>query len=209
MEIAAADLRPEAAYKLITGVVVPRPIAWITTLSPEARVNLAPFSAFTFVCTHPPMIGVNIGRKASGVKDTAANIHARGEFVVNIADESMVEAVHASAVEHPPEVSEADLLGLATVPSRAIGTPRLAMTPVGLECRFERAIAFGPSGAEFIVGEVLVFHIRDAILDHGKVDTAKLKPLCRLGGPRYARLGEIVTVAKQPGASKPIPTDAV
>jgi len=194
MQIEAASLGPEATYKLLTGIVVPRPIAWVTTLSPAGVVNLAPFSAFTFVSNKPPMVGVNVGRKAGRMKDTGNNIHASREFVVNIADESMVEPVHLSSVEHAPEVSEAELLGLELLASRAVHTPRLAMAPISLECRLHRAIAFGETGSEFIVGEIVVFHIRDGLSVNGKIDTAKLRPLCRIGGPNYAGLGEIVSM---------------
>jgi flavin reductase (DIM6/NTAB) family NADH-FMN oxidoreductase RutF len=192
MQIAAETLDPEATYRLLVGVVVPRPIAWVCTLNAAGGVNLAPFSCFTFVSNKPPMVGINVGRKAGVLKDTGCNIHARGEFVVNIADDSLIETVHASAVEYPPEVSEAELLGLETVPGERVATPRLAAAPVSLECRFHRAVAFGDTGSEFIVGEVLVFHLRDGLLENGKVDAARLRPACRLGGPNYARLGEIV-----------------
>ena len=194
MEFAANTLGPEAMYKLLTGIVVPRPIAWVTTLSPDGGVNLAPFSAFTFVSNKPPMLGINIGRKAGIMKDTANNIHATGEFVVNIPDDSMIEPVHLSAVEHPPEVSEAELLGLAVAPSTTMRTPRLAQAPISMECRLHRAIAFGDTGSEFFVGEVLDFHIRDDLYVNGKIETAKLRPICRIGGPNYAKLGEIVSM---------------
>ncbi len=194
MKFAASTLDPESMYKLLTGIVVPRPIAWVTTLSPDGGVNLAPFSAFTFVSNKPPMLGINIGRKAGIMKDTANNIHATGEFVVNIPDDSMIEPVHMSAVEHPPEVSEAELLGLAVAPSTTMRTPRLAQAPISMECRLHRAIAFGDTGSEFFVGEVLDFHIRDDLYVNGKIDTAKLRPICRIGGPNYAKLGEIVSM---------------
>lgn len=194
MNFAANTLGPEAIYKLLTGIVVPRPIAWVTTLIPGGGVNLAPFSAFTFVSNKPPMLGINVGRKAGVLKDTGNNIHASGEFVVNIPDESMIEPVHLSAVEHPPEVSEAELLGLAVAPSTAIRTPRLAQAPISMECRLHRAVAFGDTGSEFMVGEVLAFHIRDGLCVNGKIDTARLRPICRLGGPNYATLGEIVSM---------------
>ena len=194
MDITASSLGPEAIYRLLTGIVVPRPIAWITTLAPDGHVNLAPFSAFTFVSNKPPMIGINVGRKAGQMKDTARNIHASEEFVVNIADETMIEHVHLSAIEYAPEVSEVEELGLSTVPSRTMRTPRLADAPISLECRLHRAIAFGETGSEFIVGEVIVFHVRDGLLEDGKIDTGKLRPICRIAGPRYAKLGEIVTL---------------
>lgn len=194
MEIVATTLGAEAAYKLLTGIVVPRPIAWVTTISPAGIVNLAPFSAFTFVSSQPPMVGINIGRKAGRRKDTGRNIHDTGEFVVNIGDETMIEAIHGSAVEYPPDVSEVEVLGLDVVASHAVRPPRLASTPISLECRLHRAIEFGQTGSEFTVGEVLVFHVADRLLEGGKIDTAKLRPVCRLGGPTYARLGEIVTM---------------
>jgi len=192
MELVADALSPEATYKLLTGIVVPRPIAWVTTLAPDGHVNLAPFSAFTFVSSKPPMVGINVGRKAGVMKDTGRHIHAMREFVVNIADETMVEPLHLSAIEYAPEVSEVEELGLETVASRAIHTPRLAIAPISMECRLHRTIAFGDTGSEFMVGEVLRFHFREGLYEAGKIDTAKLRPLCRIGGPNYARLGEIL-----------------
>ena len=194
MDIPAAGLDPEATYKLITGIIVPRPIAWVTTLSPGGAVNLAPFSAFTFVSNKPPMVGINVGRKAGRLKDTGVNIHAGGEFVVNIADETLIEPVHLSAIEYAPEVSEADLLGLALKASQAVRVPSLAAAPISLECRLHSATAYGETGSEFMVGEVLVFHIRDGLCVNGKIDTAQLRPLCRIGGPNYAKLGEILSM---------------
>lgn len=190
MMVNAHELDAEQTYKLLTGVVVPRPIAWITTRSAAGVVNLAPFSAFTFVSTKPPLLGVNIGRKAGVRKDTAVNILAQGEFVVHIAHAPLVEPLHASAVEHPPEVSEVELLGLPTSPSTHLKVPRLQAAPVAMECRFHSATPFGDTGAEFFVGEVLCWHVRDGLLKQGKVDSFELDPLCRLGGPWYATLGE-------------------
>lgn len=194
MEIDAASLDAQSTYKLMTGVVVPRPIAWITSVSDRGIVNLAPFSCFTFVSNKPPMVGINIGRKAGQRKDTGANIHALGEFVVHIGDETLIEPIHLSAVEHAADVSEVELLGLHTTPSRRISVPRLREAPIALECRLHRAIEFGQTGAEFFVGEVLLFHIRDGLCVDGKIDTAQLRPICRLGGPNYARLGDIVSM---------------
>jgi flavin reductase (DIM6/NTAB) family NADH-FMN oxidoreductase RutF len=202
MDFAAASLDTEATYKLMTGLVVPRPIAWVTTRSPEGIVNLAPFSAFTFVSNRPPMVGINVGRKAGELKDTGRNIHATGEFVVNIADDTMIEAVHLSAIEHEAHVSEVDVLGLATAPCLDVSVPRLAGAPASLECRLHRAIAFGEGGSEFLVGEVLRFHVRDGLLENGKIDTRRLRPIGRLAGPNYALLGEIVTMRPIAQASK-------
>lgn len=194
MRILPAELGPEETYKLMTGVVVPRPIAWVTSVSADGAANLAPFSCFTFVSNKPPMVGINVGRKAGELKDTGRNVHERGEFVVHVADETMIEPVHLSAVEHPPEVSEIEVLGLATVPSERVAVPRLRDAPIALECVLHRAIAFGATGAQFVVGEIVAFHVRDGLLDGTKIDTAELRPIARLAGPNYAALGEITTM---------------
>ncbi|MBK1783635.1 flavin reductase family protein [Prauserella cavernicola] len=190
-----ASLTPEQTYRLLTGVVVPRPIAWVSTLSDEGVLNLAPFSCFTFVSNSPPMLGINVGRKAGRRKDTGRNIHDRGEYVVHIPDESMVEAVHLSAVEHPPATSEVELLGLETVESDLVSVPRLASAAIALECRLHSATEYGRTGAEFLVGEVVAFHVRDGLLENGKIDTAALAPIARLGGPNYAGLGAVTTMS--------------
>ena len=152
-------------------------------------------SAFTFVSTEPPMLGFNCGRRLGERKDTARNIQRMREYVVNIGDEGMLEAIHASSDELPPNVSEAAQLGLQTAPALVIATPRLAAAPASMECRLERVLQFGISGAEFFVGEVVNFHVRDDLYRDGKVDTEKLRPAARVGGPVYARLGEFVRFA--------------
>lgn len=189
------SLTPEQTYKLLCGIVVPRPIAWITTRSPEGTLNLAPFSCFTFVSNAPPMVGVNIGRKSGERKDTGRNIDDTGEFVVHIPDETMIEPVHLSAVEHPPGDSEVELLGLETLASQHVGVPRLTAPAVAMECRLHSATAYGSTGAEFVVGEVLAFHVRDALLHDNKIDTRTLAPIARVGGPVYAGLGEMTRMA--------------
>ncbi|TFZ06147.1 flavin reductase family protein [Ramlibacter henchirensis] len=194
MRILASDMDPQQTYKLLTGIIVPRPIAWVCTRSEAGVLNIAPFSAFTFVSNKPPMIGVNIGRKAGVMKDTGNNILSRREYVVHIADEALLHPLHESAEEHPPEVSEVELLGLDTIASDFIDVPRLAAPPVAMECRLHQSIAFGATGSEFMVGEVLAFHIREGLARDFKIDTLALNPVCRLGGPNYATLGRIVTL---------------
>jgi flavin reductase (DIM6/NTAB) family NADH-FMN oxidoreductase RutF len=133
-----------------------------------------------------------IGRKAGVMKDTGANILRTGEYVVHVPDTRLLEAVHQSSVEHPAEVSEVEVLGLQTLASELVHVPRLAAAPVAMECRLHRSIAFGDTGSEFMVGEIVAFHVRDDLLVDGKIDTVALQPICRLGGPNYALLGEIV-----------------
>ena len=169
MRIDPAYLDAETAYRLITGVVVPRPIAWVTSLSATGVLNLAPFSAFTFVSPKPPMLAISVGRKGGIYKDTAQNILNNEEYVVHIADSSLMTAVHESSTEHPPDVSEVEELRLSTLPGERIKVPRLAAAPVA-------------------------FHIRDGLLNNGKIETEALDPIARIAGPRYATLGEIVTL---------------
>jgi len=194
MRIDPAYLDPETAYRLITGVVVPRPIAWVTSLSATGVLNLAPFSAFMFVSPKPPMLAISVGRKGNIYKDTAQNILNNEEYVVHIADSSLMKAVHESSTEHPSDVSEVDELGLATLPGERIKVPRLAAAPIAMECRFRQCLEFGETRSRLIVGEVLVFHIRDGLLNNGKIETEALDPIARIAGPRYAKLGEIVTL---------------
>ena len=193
-ELDPATLPAEEAYRLLTGLVVPRPVAWVATLSAVGGVNLAPFSAFTFVSPKPPMLAISVGQKAGVYKDTARNILAREEFVIHIADRALMKPLHLSSIEHPPEVSEAEVLGLATAPGSRVGVPRLLDVPVAMECRLRHCLEFGETRSRLIVGEVVMFHLRDGLVRAGKVDTEELDPICRIAGPRYATLGDIVTM---------------
>lgn len=195
MHIRPQELGAEEMYKLLTGIVVPRPIAWITTLSATGAVNLAPFSAFTFVSPKPPMIAVSIGHKGGVYKDTAQNILRNEDYVVHIADYPLLNAVHGSAVEYPPEVSEVEVLGLETLPSEQVRTPRLTAAPIAMECRFRQCIEFGDTRSRLIVGEIVLIHLREGLARNGKIDTPTLNPICRIAGPTYATLGEIISLA--------------
>jgi flavin reductase (DIM6/NTAB) family NADH-FMN oxidoreductase RutF len=194
-------LDAEAAYRLLTGIVVPRPIAWVSTRSAEGIVNLAPFSAFTMVSNSPPIVGINIGARAGSRKDTARNIHETKEFVVNIPTWDMRATVHDSSREFAPHVNEADELGLDMIDSDLICAPRLAATPISLECELDRVTEFGNSGSEFVTGRIIRFHIRDNLYENGKIDTRLLDPAARIAGPSYSRVKVIDTLA--PIASSP------
>lgn len=196
MEIAAAALDADAAYKLLAGIVVPRPIAWITTISQAGLVNAAPFSCYTFVCNDPPMLAINIGRRDGALKDTARNIAETGEFVVNIVTQALIGPMHASSDECEPGVSEVDTLQLATSASRDVRPPRLTISPISLECRLDRIITLGRLQNSLTFGEIVRFHIRDEIFDNGKIDSELLRPLGRLAGRKYAALGEVLVMPR-------------
>jgi len=194
MEISARDLDADAAYKLLVGIVVPRPIAWITTVSEAGVVNAAPFSCYTFVCNDPPMLAVNLGRRDGELKDTARNIDRNGEFVVNVVREDQVRPMHATSADCQPGESEVALLKLEVARSSVVRPPRLTCSPVNLECRLEQVLELGRLRNRLVLGRVVHFHVADEVYDNGKIVTEKLRPIGRLAGLKYVRLGETVTM---------------
>ncbi len=193
MELEPRDLAAEAVYKLFIGSVVPRPLAWVTTVSPSGLVNAAPFSGFTMAAMRPPMVLINCSQ-AGGVKDTARNIAANGCFTVNTVNAALLERMHASSASFPAEVSEVEALGIATAPGRLIPVPRIAASPVSMECRLVSIMEFGEEKSQHIVGEVVLFHIADGIVRDGKIDQEKLGAVGRIGGPTYVLPGAYVAM---------------
>jgi flavin reductase (DIM6/NTAB) family NADH-FMN oxidoreductase RutF len=187
----AAGLDTESAYRLIIGCVAPRPVAWITTMSTDGRVNAAPFSSYNYVATSPPMLAVNVATRAGNVKDTARNIRETGEFVVNVATEATMELMHRCGEDFAPNVGEPEALGIELLDSHRVKPPRIACTPVQMECRLDQAIVLGRGVNTLFIGEVVAFHLSPDVYDGRRVDTVKMRPVSRLGGPYYAGLGEI------------------
>ena len=199
MFIDAAGLNARETYRLLVGSVVPRPIAWVTSGRPPKPVNLAPFSSFTWVSQFPALLGFTVNGRDPERKDTIRNIEDDHEYVVNIATESMLAQLHASSEALDPTESEAVRIGAAVTASHIVSVPRLRDTPISMECRFERSIRFRESGGDFVVGEVLAWHIHDSVLVNGRIDTELLRPLGRLAGPRYTTLGEVTELPPVPG----------
>jgi flavin reductase (DIM6/NTAB) family NADH-FMN oxidoreductase RutF len=168
-------------YALLTSLVVPRPIAWITSQGPLGVVNLAPFSFFNAVGADPLYLVLGIGRRDSGEpKDTARNIEASGEFVVNLVSEDLFDAMNVSAASFPADQSELEAAGLSPAPSARVGVPRVAEAPASLECRLHSAQTLGES--TLFIGQVVMFHVADALLDaRGRV--RDFAPIGRLGSP--------------------------
>jgi flavin reductase (DIM6/NTAB) family NADH-FMN oxidoreductase RutF len=195
----ARELSGREAYRWMVDTIVPRPVAWITSLSSEGVVNLAPFSYFSGVCSRPPTLAVSIANKRGGQpKDTLHNIRQRGEFVVHIAATQQAQQLNASAVEAPPTVSEAGLLGLELLPSARIDVPRLAEARVAMECRCSRIIDHGDGpGVGLVLGEILCWHVEPALLrKDGRLPAVNLDPLARLGGQDYAELGTVFSLER-------------
>ncbi|WP_308798338.1 flavin reductase family protein [Agromyces silvae] len=195
MFVEASDLGPDATYALLVGSVVPRPIAWITSGLPPKPLNLAPFSAFTWVSQYPAMLGFTANRRGDSRKDTVRNIEEDGQFVVNIAADDMLDDLHASSAFLEAGASEADALGLVGAPSDVVGVPRLARAPISMECEHTHTIEFSPTGGEFVVGRVVGWHVDDAVVERGRIVTERLRPIGRLGGPRYTSLGPVTELA--------------
>lgn len=189
--ITAAGLDTAQAYRLICGAVVPRPVAWITTVDRDGRVNAAPFSSYNYVAHSPPMLAVNIGTRVGQLKDTARNICETGFFCVNVATESVMETMHQSAADYPPEVEEPQALGIELIPGVSTPVPRIASSPIHMECKLDQFIELGRGLNTLYIGEVLTFHLSRAVYDGRNIDTQRLRPIARLGGPYYAALGEI------------------
>ncbi|MDP2361151.1 MAG: flavin reductase family protein [bacterium] len=181
---------PAAAYHLLTALVLPRPIAWITTLNEDGSVNLAPFSFFNVVCADPPMMMVSIGRREGVPKDTARNLRARPDFVVNLPAADQADLVQASAADLPYGESELSALGLATLPARLVAPPRLADTPTQLECRVEQWLELGRGPVDLILGRILEAHtLTEALDERGRPRAEALRPLARLSSGHFATLG--------------------
>lgn len=202
MEILPDGMEASELYTLLTGVIVPRPIAWVTSLGLNNVVNLAPFSCFTFVSPKPPMIGISIGMRDGAIKDTARNILTHKEFVVNIAHESMIESIHRSAADYPPDVSEVEILGLTLRGGTRIKVPLVAEAPISMECRLHQSIDCGDVGSRFLIGEIVAFHIQDGLSRDNKIDTDRLRPACRIAGPNYAVLGRIIPMSTDAEAAR-------
>lgn len=182
-------------YRLLISVVTPRPIAWVTSVDAEGRVNLAPFSFFNTFGADPPVVVIAPNRKRDGSKkDTLNNIETTGEFVVNAAVAEFAEQVNLSSKELPPGESEVEFTGLSVVPSTKVKPPRLAESPINMECRLRQVVRVGdgPLSSNLVIGEIVMFHISDRVLDaQGRIDPRKVRTIARLGGDYYCHTSDL------------------
>jgi flavin reductase (DIM6/NTAB) family NADH-FMN oxidoreductase RutF len=178
------------AYRLMTAVVVPRPIAWVTTLSPDGVVNLAPHSFYTVACANPPIVQFT----SVGAKDTLRNVLETREFVVNLAHGPLLEAVNNSSAAFPADTSEPDELGITMEPSVAVGPPRVQDSPVSIECTLHSSIELGDSTVVF--GDVVLFTVADEVLVDGHPDYDLLDPLARLGKDEWGVRAEVTSIRR-------------
>lgn len=184
-----AALAPVDRYRLVIGCVVPRPIAWVTTLGASGVLNAAPFSFFNGVTARPPTVMISIGHREPP-KDTLANLRASGEAVVQLPAPGQLDAVHQSGAEYRSSLSEAEVLGLATLPSEVVAPPRLAGCPIAFECRLVQEVPIGEPAASACFLEILRAHVDDAVAGaDGLPDPERLVTLARLGERAYLAAG--------------------
>ena len=188
----------EGFNRVLTGVVVPRPIAFVSSISPDGVVNLAPFSFFNAIAYHPATIVLGISRSAGWkAKDTLANIEATNEFVVNVVVDEIAEAMNSTAAEFPASVDEFDISGLTPLPSEAVTPPRVAESPVNMECRLNRVVDIGAGKAHaLVIGEIELMHIRDDIIDGHRINHQRLKPVGRLAGNMYCNTHDVYEMVR-------------
>jgi flavin reductase (DIM6/NTAB) family NADH-FMN oxidoreductase RutF len=200
MQFDPNNLEQKSIYKLLTGIIIPRPIGWISTISEEGITNLAPFSYFNAVGDDPPHVMFAAGRGQNSNKDTLNNVLATKQFVVNMVTEDLVEQMNSTAQGIPSHESEFDLANLTPIPSLKIKPPRVKESPITMECELVHHYTlvdnkFG--GSTILVGRIVMFHIdENVLLDDFKIDLNTYKPVARLAGANYSKLGELFSVKR-------------
>jgi flavin reductase (DIM6/NTAB) family NADH-FMN oxidoreductase RutF len=185
-----AEMGTSAFYRVLNSIVVPRPIAWVCSRSAEGALNLAPHSFYTVACVDPPVVQfTSVGRK-----DSLTNVEQTREFTVSLTPESLFEQVNATATDFPPEQDEAALAGVALEPSEVVGVPRVAESPVSMECTLHGTVSFGDSTVVF--GRVLRVTAWSSAVRDGRPRVEHLKPLARLGGNEWSTIGEVKEIRR-------------
>lgn len=202
MEINPGNLKWKDAYKLLVGSILPRPIAFVTTLDEMGIVNAAPFSFFTAICADPLLICFSPMRRGTDgkKKDTLANIEATGEFVINIVSEDWVEKMNICASEFPAEIDELDTSGLQKESSQFVKPPRVKESKVHLECSLFQIHHFGehPGAGSLVIGKVEHVHVGEELYENGRINTDKLKPVGRMAGQMYTKpLGDVFELVRK------------
>lgn len=194
MIINPEDLKHRDTYRLLTSIIVPRPIALVSTLGEDGVFNLAPFSAFTSVNITPPMICFNVAYRGNGEKkDTLKNIEFSKDFVVNVVNEPLARAMNQASADYPSHIDEFKEVGLTPIRSEIVKAPRVAESPVNMECKLSNILQFGsiPTGSNLVIGEVVLIHVRDEFYINGEIEPLKLKAIGRLGRDFYCRTTDI------------------
>jgi flavin reductase (DIM6/NTAB) family NADH-FMN oxidoreductase RutF len=204
MKIIPAQLSNRDCHELFMSAILPRPIAFVSTVGEDGVFNLAPYSSFALLGLKPALVCFFVGLKRDGQKkDTTRNIELLHDFVVNVVTEDLAEAMNQTAAEYPAEVDEFKEAGLTAISSELVKAPRVAESPVTMECRLVQIIPNGevPTGGHVIIGEVLLVHVADELWAGDQVDVAKLRPIGRLGGDLYCRTTDVFEMKRPPTPS--------
>lgn len=194
------ELEQKAIYKLLSGIVIPRPIGWISSISKKGILNLAPFSFFNAVGDDPPHVMFSAGRNQNSNQDTVKNVLETKQFVVNMVTEELAEQMNKTAQSIPSDESEFDFANLTPIPSIKIKPPRVKESPITMECELVHHYTlennrFG--GSTLLIGKVIMFHVNDElILDDFKINQENYLPIARLAGSNYSKIGEIFSVKR-------------
>ncbi len=207
MDIDPKTFSSREVYNLLVSAVVPRPIAFITSMNKKGKVNAAPYSFFNAIASSPPLVIISAARKKGAMKHTAENILDVKEFVVNIVTEEWLQSMKISSADFPPEISELERSSLTLAPSVTIRTPRIAESPVNLECTLYRHLEVGNEPVDLIIGEITQFHVKDELYSLGAIDQKKLKPVARMGGKYYATIENLFEM-ERPLLSRKSPGNA-
>lgn len=200
MEIDPQETSQKNIYKILTGAVIPRPIGWISSISEDGVSNLAPFSFFNAVGEDPPHVMFSTVRTGDKNKDTLNNVLATKQFVVNMATEELVEAMNATSIELPPDGNEFDYAGLTPIPSVKVKPFRVKESPITFECELVHHYSLEDhknGGATIMIGRIVMFHVDESVLkDDYKINMETYRPVARLAGSNYAKLGEIFSIKR-------------
>ena len=191
-QIDPRELQGREPYFLITSLVVPRPIAWVSTISPEGALNLAPHSYFNVISSNPWIVHFT----STGEKDTLRNVRATGEFVVNIVSRELVEEMNHTSADFPSEESEFEWAGVAPEASSRVAPPRVATAPAALECRVQDIVSKG--NGHMVFGDVLLAHVDERVFRDGRIDPLLMRPVGRLAGSLYSDASEGLFALKRP-----------
>lgn len=201
MQFDPAQIDAQLAYKLMASLVVPRPIGWASTISPDGRHNLAPFSFFMMITSTPPHIAISVGAREGHAKDTLRNLREVGEFVINTVSAELGPAMVVTAAEWPPDVDEFAVAGLTPAPSAVVRPARVAEAPAHLECVVRQIMPVGdlPYGAHLVIAEVVRIHVRDdLLLENNRIDLRRLRAVGRLTGDWYCSTAEQYELRRPP-----------
>jgi len=189
-KIMPSGLETRDAMRLLQTAIAPRPIAFVSTISKNGIPNAAPFCFFMGVTPSPPTLAFSILKRGEQRKDTLRNIEATREFVVNIVDETLAQSMNIASGSYPPDMSEFDVAGMTTVPGEIVAVPRIAESPVQLECKVRNILEIGDLTASIIVAEIVCFHVQEEFYKDGVIDVQKLRPLARAGENLYLKFSD-------------------